>query len=106
MWNGFGDNARVLKWVCDRIEGKGKAKETAIGFLPTPDAIDMTGYVDKNRDEACMKATMEALLSVDAEGWKKEIATVAESYEKFGSRMPFALKAKLAEIEKALDAAK
>jgi len=106
MWNGFGDNARVLKWVCERIEGKGKAKETAIGFLPTPDAIDMTGYVDKNRDEACMKATMEALLSVDAEGWKKEIATVAESYEKFGSRMPFALKAKLAEIEKALDAAK
>jgi len=106
MWNGFGDNARVLKWVCERIEGKGKAKETAIGFLPTPDAIDMTGYVDKNRDAACMKATMEALLSVDAEGWKKEIATVAESYEKFGSRMPFALKAKLAEIEKALGAAK
>jgi GTP-dependent phosphoenolpyruvate carboxykinase len=45
-----------------------------------------------------MKATMEALLSVDKEGWKKEITAVEESYAKFGSRLPFALKAKLAEI--------
>jgi phosphoenolpyruvate carboxykinase (GTP) len=88
MWNGFGDNARVLKWVCERIEGKGKAKETPIGFLPTPDAIDMSGYVDSKRDAACLKATMEALLSVDAEGWKKEIEAVASSYEPFGSRNP------------------
>ena len=106
MWNGFGDNARVLKWVCERIEGKGKAQETAIGFLPTPDALDMAGYTDKNRDAACMKATMEALLSVDKAGWKQEIAAVEESYAKFGNRIPFALKAKLAEIQKALDAAK
>ena len=106
MWNGFGDNIRVLKWVCERIEGKGKARETPIGFLPTPDAIDMTGYVDANRDQACMKATMEALLSVDVEGWKKEIAAVAKSYEPFGNRMPFALKAKLAEIQNKLNAAK
>jgi len=104
MWNGFGDNARVLKWVCARIEGKIEAVDTAIGLLPKPEDIDMTGYSDKNRDEACLKATMSALLSVDKEGWKKEIATVAESYEKFGTRMPFALKAKLAEIQKALDA--
>ncbi|MDR2849575.1 MAG: phosphoenolpyruvate carboxykinase (GTP) [Verrucomicrobiota bacterium] len=99
MWNGFGDNARVLKWVCERIDGTGKAQETAIGFLPTPDAIDMTGYVDPNRDAATLKATLKALLSVDAEGWKQEIATVEESYEKFGSRLPYALKAKLAEIK-------
>jgi len=99
MWNGFGDNARVLKWVCERIEGKGKAKETPIGFLPTPDAIDMSGYVDAKRDAACLKTTMEALLSVDAEGWKKEIEAVASSYEPFGSRMPHALKAKLDEIK-------
>ncbi|MDX9866869.1 MAG: phosphoenolpyruvate carboxykinase (GTP) [Kiritimatiellia bacterium] len=105
MWNGFGDNARVLKWVCERIDGKGKARETAIGFLPTPDAIDMSGYVDTNRDAACLKATMKALLSVDAEGWKKEIDAVAESYAPFGSRMPHALKAKLAEIQARLNAA-
>jgi phosphoenolpyruvate carboxykinase (GTP) len=103
MWNGFGDNARVLKWVCERIEGKGKAQDTAIGYLPTPDALDMEGYVDKNRDKACLKATLEALLSVDAEGWKKELAAVEASYAQFGSRLPYALKAKLAEIKAALN---
>ena len=103
MWNGFGDNIRVLKWVCERIEGKGKAVETPIGFLPTPDAIDMTGYVDPQRSASEMKKTMKDLLSVDVEGWKKEIEAVAKSYEPFGSRMPYALKAKLAEIKAALE---
>ena len=103
MWNGFGDNIRVLKWVCERIEGKGKAVETPIGFLPTPDAIDMTGYVDPQRSASEMKKTMKELLSVDVEGWKKEIEAVAKSYEPFGSRMPYALKAKLAEIKAALE---
>ena len=103
MWNGFGDNIRVLKWVCERIEGKGKAKETPIGFLPTPDAIDMTGYVDPQRSASELKKTMKELLSVDVEGWKKEIEAVAESYKPFGNRMPYALKAKLAEIKAALE---
>jgi len=103
MWNGFGDNSRVLKWVCERIDGKGKCQETAIGYLPTPDALDMDGYVDANRDAACVKATMKELLSVDKEGWKKEIAAVEESYAKFGDRTPYALKAKLAEISAALN---
>ncbi len=103
MWNGFGDNARVLKWVCERIEGKANYVETAIGYLPKEGSIDMTGYVDKNRDAACLKETMKQLTTVDAEGWKTEIKTVEESYAKYGNRMPYALKAKLAEITAALN---
>jgi len=103
MWNGFGDNARVLKWVCERIEGKANYVETAIGYLPKEGSIDMTGYVDKNRDAACLKETMKLLTTVDAEGWKTEIKTVEESYAKYGNRMPYALKAKLVEITAALN---
>ena len=104
MWNGFGDNARVLKWVCERIDGKGKCQDTAIGYLPTADALDMSGYVDdsgRTADE--LKAVMATLTSVDKEGWKKEIATVAESYVPFGNKMPYVLKVKLAEITAALN---
>ncbi|MBO4544453.1 MAG: phosphoenolpyruvate carboxykinase (GTP), partial [Verrucomicrobia bacterium] len=43
LWPGYGDNSRVLKWICERVEGTGKAQETAIGYLPTVDAIDRTG---------------------------------------------------------------
>ena len=34
-WPGFGDNARVLKWAIERLEGKADAVETPIGFVPT-----------------------------------------------------------------------
>ena len=43
LWPGYGDNSRVLKWICERVEGTGKAKETPIGYLPTEDAIDLEG---------------------------------------------------------------
>ena len=33
----------MLKWICERVEGTGKAQKTAIGNLPTPDALDLTG---------------------------------------------------------------
>jgi len=67
--------------------------------MPTEDAIDLNGC-DVSKED------MKELLSVDIEGWKKELAGVAESWEKFGRRMPYALKAKLAEIQARLNAAK
>ena len=43
LWPGFGDNSRVLKWVVERVNGTGAAAETAIGNVPTVDAIDRSG---------------------------------------------------------------
>jgi phosphoenolpyruvate carboxykinase (GTP) len=98
LWPGFGENSRVLKWVCERIDGTGKAVETPIGHLPTPDALDMTGLT---MDESDLKT----LLAVDIEGWKKEIDDVAKSYEQLGERMPEALKQQLTELRTRLDRA-
>ena len=99
LWPGYGENSRVLKWICERIEGTAKCRETPIGIMPTEDAIDLNGC-------DVPAADMKALLAVDVEGWKKELAGVAESWRKFGARMPYALKAKLAEIQARLNAAK
>jgi len=99
LWPGYGENSRVLKWICERIEGTAKCRETPIGVMPTEDAIDLSGSGVSAED-------MKALLTVDVEGWKKELSGVAESWQKLGSRMPYALKAKLAEIQARLDAAK
>ena len=112
MWPGYGDNSRVLKWICQRIEGSVKANETAIGNLPLVKDIDVTG-LDKET-----KANLPELLKVDVEGWKKEIDGVAASYAEYeklpskdsketlanAPRIPAALKAKLAEIKAALKA--
>ena len=97
MWPGFGDNSRVLKWACEAIEGTAKTKDTPIGIMPTDDAIDLTGC-------ETTPETLHELLTVDLDGWKKEVAGVKESWEKFGDRIPAELTAKLEEITAALNA--
>ena len=43
LWPGYGENSRVLKWMCDRIEGKVQARETPIGLLPCDGDLDLAG---------------------------------------------------------------
>jgi phosphoenolpyruvate carboxykinase (GTP) len=84
LWPGYGENSRVLKWVCERVEGTGKTQKTAIGNVPTADALDFSGLNIPAED-------VKALTSVDTEGWKKEIEDIATNYAKFGSHLPAAL---------------
>ena len=88
LWPGYGENSRVLKWVCERVEGAGTARKTAIGHLPTPDALDLAGL-------NLPAERVQELLAVDVAGWKKEIADVAANYKKFGDTLPAALAAQL-----------
>ena len=43
IWPGFGDNLRVLEWILKRCEGKVDAKETAIGYVPNAEDINLEG---------------------------------------------------------------
>ncbi|MGC8989354.1 MAG: phosphoenolpyruvate carboxykinase (GTP) [Verrucomicrobiia bacterium] len=88
LWPGFGDNARVLKWIFERVDGTGKAIETPIGWIPTPDAIDTSGL-------DISEAALAELLRVDIEAWNSEVMEVAEHYKKFGDRLPAALEKEL-----------
>lgn len=95
IWPGFGENSRVLKWMCDRIEGKVDVRETPIGLLPAEGSLDTDGLdVDKT--------VMDELLSVDAEAWKAEVPSIVEHFEKFGDRAPERLKAQVEELKKRL----
>ena len=95
LWPGFGENSRVLKWICERVEGTGKAQQTSIGNLPTADALDVSGL-------NLPAGNLQELLAVDVEGWKKEIADVEANYAKFGSRLPTALSEQLDKLRKRL----
>ncbi|MFN3168148.1 MAG: phosphoenolpyruvate carboxykinase (GTP) [Phycisphaeraceae bacterium] len=90
LWPGFGENCRVLKWVCERCDGQGGAVETPIGLLPTDDAIDTQGLDVPEED-------MKELLRVDLDEWKQKIGLFREHYAKFGDKLP-------AELSKQLDA--
>ncbi|MHA7263177.1 phosphoenolpyruvate carboxykinase (GTP) [Arthrobacter sp. TMN-37] len=91
-WPGFGDNARVLKWVIERIEGTADAIETPIGFVPTPDAIDLTGL-------NMTPAELEAAVHVDSAEWAQELEGIEEWYDRFGESLPDELRGQLADLK-------
>jgi phosphoenolpyruvate carboxykinase (GTP) len=98
LWPGFGDNSRVLKWICERIEGKAKFRETPIGIMPTENGIDLEGC-------DVSKADIKELLAVDLAGWKRELEGVEESWQPLGKRLPHALRVELEALRSRLDAA-
>jgi len=95
LWPGYGENSRVLAWVFERCARRGGALDTAIGRVPTPDALPTQGL-------ALPEGALEELLSVDAEAWRCELPLVEEHYATFGDRLPTALRDELAALEKRL----
>jgi phosphoenolpyruvate carboxykinase (GTP) len=81
LWPGYGQNVRVLKWILERVEGRGKAAETPIGYVPTLDALTLDG-LDISTE------AVEELLSVDPEAWLKEAVETKAFLAKFGERLP------------------
>ena len=39
LWPGFGDNIRVIDWMCKRVMGEDVADKTPIGYVPKPGKI-------------------------------------------------------------------
>jgi len=95
LWPGYGENSRVLKWICERAEGTGKAQKTPIGNLPAADALDLSGLNLPINN-------LKQLLAVDIAGWKKEAEDVAANYARLGSHLPKVLNDQLDGLRKRL----
>ncbi len=102
IWPGFGDNMRVLDWIIKRCEGTVDADETAIGYLPKKEDINLKGIEDEVTPEI-----MDKLLDVDKDLWTKEIAEMRRYYNDDiaakGGKVPDALYAELDKIEARLN---
>jgi phosphoenolpyruvate carboxykinase (GTP) len=81
LWPGYGENVRVLKWILERVEGKGRAEETPIGFVPTRDALTLDG-LDISRE------AVDELLRVDSGDWLREAEETRTFLARFGDRLP------------------
>ena len=95
LWPGFGENLRVLRWIVARVHGEADPVKTAIGNLPRPADIDLTG-VDVSR------ATLEDLLAVDRGGWLEAAAAQQQFLEQFGERLPREMRDEQAALVKRL----
>ena len=94
LWPGFGDNFRVLEWIIKRCEGKVDAKETAIGYVPYAEDVNLEGIQDFDIE------TLKSILEVDKAAWAKEAEGIEEFYKQFGDKLPEELKNQLATLKK------
>ena len=95
LWPGYGENSRVLKWIFERLNGKADAQKTAIGFLPATDSLDIDGLNINTSD-------LEAITSLDTDGWREAVPQIREHFAIFGDRLPAKLHDSLNSLESAL----
>ncbi|MBI1843355.1 MAG: phosphoenolpyruvate carboxykinase (GTP) [Actinobacteria bacterium] len=95
LWPGYGENARVLKWIIGRIEGGVEAVETPVGLVPAPGTLDLDGLdLDENR--------IVKILAVDESEWRDELPLIESHFAEVGTRLPTELRDELQALEKRL----
>ena len=81
LWPGFGENVRVLKWILERVEGRGDAHESEIGYIPKRSALTLDGLT-------IPREALNELFRVDPDDWEIDLADSREFFAKFGPRLP------------------
>jgi phosphoenolpyruvate carboxykinase (GTP) len=81
LWPGYGENVRVLKWILERVEGRGQADETPIGYVPGKNGLTLDGL-------QISSDALRELFRVDPEDWEVDMADSREFFAKFGNRLP------------------
>lgn len=98
LWPGYGENSRVLRWMCERVDGHAGAVATPIGLLPRESDLDLSGLEipDENLKE---------LLRVDVEAWMEEVPDIERHFAQFGHRLPDRLAIQFASLKSRLNEA-
>jgi phosphoenolpyruvate carboxykinase (GTP) len=92
LWPGYGENSRVLEWMCERVNGQAGAISTPIGFLPGNGDLNLNGM-------NLPLENVKELLRVDADAWKAEIADIEQHFAQFGNRLPARLRKQLNQLK-------
>jgi len=96
VWPGYGENSRVLDWICRRLDSDADAIDTPVGAVPGPSDLMLDGL----DDETC--GNVAHALRVDNVEWRRELPTIEEHFARFGDRLPAALRTELAELAERL----
>jgi phosphoenolpyruvate carboxykinase (GTP) len=81
LWPGFGENMRVLKWIVDRVHGRGFGIESPMGWMPRHEDIEWNG-LDYPSD------TFYDLMSVGRKAGSAEAHAHEEQFDMFFDRLP------------------
>ncbi|WOB08286.1 phosphoenolpyruvate carboxykinase (GTP) [Piscinibacter gummiphilus] len=97
IWPGYGENMRVLKWVLDRVEGKGQGVENIFGVTPRYQDLTWTG-LDFTAEQ------YEQVTNIDKAAWQTELGLHDELFKQLAYHLPAELTATKAKLEARLAA--
>jgi len=97
VWPGFGENMRVLKWMIDRLEGRGQGVEHAVGVTPRYEDIHWEGLDFTPQQYA-------TVTGIDKAEWAQELALHDELFKQLAHHLPQALPETKARIQQRLAA--
>ncbi|MGQ0561612.1 MAG: phosphoenolpyruvate carboxykinase (GTP) [Gemmatimonadota bacterium] len=82
IWPGYSENMRVLKWIVDRVHGRGYALESPLGFMPRYEDIDWTDL------EFSREVFTQELMAVQRDQWMNELQLHDNLFTKLYDRLP------------------
>ena len=95
IWPGFGENSRVLEWICRRVDGDAEVSDLPVGRVPAPGSLNLEGL-------EISKSDMSKLFAVDTAMWSAECDLTERFFDQFGSRLPKVLTEQLKALRKRL----
>ncbi len=81
IWPGFGENMRVLEWVCDRVHGNVDAVEGPLGNMPRYQDLNWTG-LDFSSD------AFSGIMDLARADGSQEAESQKELFDSFAGRLP------------------
>jgi phosphoenolpyruvate carboxykinase (GTP) len=99
LWPGFGDNGRILAWILERVEGIAPAVASPLGWLPAPGAVELEGLNVSEGD-------WQQLFAIDPAAHLIEADDAEKFFERFGDRVPGAVRAQLQQLRQLMTSAR
>lgn len=93
VWPGFGDNLRVLQWVCNRLESQSgyQGDSIPLGHIPKFEELTWQG-IDFSPSE------FTQVTQTTSAQWKQEFESHTEFFNKIGAKLPPRLATLRAEV--------
>ena len=82
IWPGFGDNMRVLKWIVDRVRGRGLGIESPLGWVPSYEELNWTGLEDFPKEK------FYEIMAINRELARQEVVDQEDWFTKVGEHLP------------------
>jgi len=81
LWPGFGENSRVIDWICRRLSGSAAAQHTPVGLVPIPGDLDVSGL-------DVSPADLADLFTIETDSWLAELEALQVYFARFGTTFP------------------